>query len=386
MAQESNPRIGIIGAGVSGCTVAYFLKQYGEITLIDYSTPLRTILPTGGGRCNLAYAEYDFKELAKYYPRGEKFLYSIFSKFSTFDTIEMFEELGISTYTQEDMRIFPTSNSSKNVQEAFQNTLKNINTKKEMALRIEQQDNGFKVVTDKASYVFDILIVATGGNSNYEMVARLGIDIVKPCPALVGLNTQEKFESLAGTFVNNCSSEGENGDLLFTHTGVSGPLIYKISSIKAREKFPYQLEINLHKEFIDLQNILNNNPHKQIDNLLSEILPKKLATVILNKLNIAIETKSHKINGEQRDAILDIIHNFRVKVIGTRKDGETVTAGGVNLVEVNNKTLESKKIKNLYFIGEVLDIDGFCGGFNLQNCWSTAFVASQEIINKIAKN
>ena len=386
MAQESNPRIGIIGAGVSGCTVAYFLKQYGEITLIDYSTPLRTILPTGGGRCNLAYAEYDFKELAKYYPRGEKFLYSIFSKFSTFDTIEMFEELGISTYTQEDMRIFPTSNSSKNVQEAFQNTLKNINTKKEMALRIEQQDNGFKVVTDKASYVFDILIIATGGNSNYEMVARLGIDIVKPCPALVGLNTQEKFESLAGTFVNNCSSEGENGDLLFTHTGVSGPLIYKISSIKAREKFPYQLEINLHKEFIDLQNILNNNPHKQIDNLLSEILPKKLATVILNKLNIAIETKSHKINGEQRDAILDIIHNFRVKVIGTRKDGETVTAGGVNLVEVNNKTLESKKIKNLYFIGEVLDIDGFCGGFNLQNCWSTAFVASQEIINKIAKN
>lgn len=384
MAQGFNqkPKIGIIGAGPAGCTVAYFLKKYADITIIDYSTPMRTILPTGGGRCNLAYAEFDFRELVKNYPRGEKFLYSIFSKFSTSDTIELFENLGLKTYIQDDMRMFPESNSAKDVQEVFLNSLKSIIFKREKALRIEPFENSVKLITDSNSYSFDELIIASGGNCNYEMLSRIDIDIVKPCPALVGLNTTEKLEALAGVKVSNVFCEGYLEDILFTHTGVTGPLVFKISSIKARDKMPYNLSFDLYPREFNLQEMLNDNSQKNIDNLLSELLPKKLVMYILKKINISNEAKAHKINALQRDSILDLIHNFTVTILGTRKDGEVVTAGGVNLKDVCPKTLESKKHKRISFVGEVLDIDGFCGGFNLQNCWSTAYVVSEAIKNK----
>ena len=131
MAQDSSkiPNIGIIGGGASGCACAYFIKQFSpqtQVSIIDYGNFLRTLLPTGGGRCNLAHYEFDFKELAKNYPRGEKFLYSVFSRFSTADTIEFFENIGVSTYVQEDMRVFPESNSAKAVQTKLLEHLKNV--------------------------------------------------------------------------------------------------------------------------------------------------------------------------------------------------------------------------------------------------------------------
>ncbi len=382
MVQESNkPRVGIIGAGPAGCCAAYFLKDDCSVVLIDYSQPMRTILPTGGGRCNLAYAEYDFRELVKYYPRGEKFLYSIFSKFSTIDTVWLFERLGVTTYVQQDSRIFPDTNSSKDIQDAFLRQLKTVTIKKERALRIETLKDKIKVVTDMDSYFFDSLIVSTGGHAGYEMVERLGIKIVPPKPALVGLVTKENLKSLAGVSLADVESNGMKGDILFTHKGVSGPLIYKISSIKARDNMPYSLALDLYPETFDLQQLFNDNPHKQINNLLSEFLPKKVVNYILKTLCIDEELKCHRITGDIRDLILENIHNFTVNVVGVNKDGEVVTAGGIDLNEVNPKSLESKKIKGLYFIGEILDIDGFCGGFNLQNCWSTAYVAANSILD-----
>ena len=152
MAQGCNNKsVAIIGAGASGCFCAYFLQQCGiDVTLFDKGSFLRTLLPTGGGRCNLAHAEFDIKELAKNYPRGEKFLYSVFSKFSTYDTIETFEKMGIKTYTQENGRIFPESNSAKDVRETI---LKNISKSKfikEEVVNIEPIDNGFKVISPKS--------------------------------------------------------------------------------------------------------------------------------------------------------------------------------------------------------------------------------------------
>ena len=382
MVQELNkPSVGIIGAGPAGCCAAYFLKDDCAVTLIDYSHPLRTILPTGGGRCNLAYAEYDFKELVKYYPRGEKFLYSVFSKFSTVDTVWLFERLGITTYVQQDLRIFPDSNSSKDIQDAFLRQLKNVPVKKERALRIEPLKDKIKVVTDMDSYYFDSLIVATGGHAGYEMIERLGVKIIPPRPSLVGLVTKENLKPLAGVSLTNVESNGMSGDILFTHKGISGPLIYKISSIKARDKFPYLLSLDLYPENFDLQQLFNDNPHKQINNLLSGFIPKKVVNYILKSLDIADDLKCHKINGEMRDLISDSIHNFTVNIIDVNKDGEVVTAGGIDLNEVNPKSLESKKIKGLYFIGEILDIDGFCCGYNLQNCWSTPYVAANFILD-----
>lgn len=372
MEQESTYKIGIIGAGPAGCFCAYFLQDKFDVTLFDFGSPLRTILPTGGGRCNLAHAEYDFRELAKNYPRGEKFLYSIFSRFSTADTIDIFNRLGIETYTQDDLRIFPTSNSAKEVREKLLKALKKTTFKKERALRINK--NPLTIVTDNGSYKFDKIVIALGGHAGYDCAKFLGHNIIAPKPALTALKTAENLKSLAGISVRNVRAEGFQDDILFTHEGVTGPLIYKISSIKARENFPYKLNLNLCEE-INLQELMNKNPHKTIKNLLAEFIPKNLAEYILQNP----DKKCHLIDGKTRDEILNKLHNFTITVISPAKGGEVVTSGGVDLNEINPKTMESKLEKGVYFCGEVIDVDGFCGGYNLQNCWSTAYVAAMGI-------
>ena len=366
MEQELKSKVAIIGGGPAGCFCAYHLQNEFEVTIFDKKFPLLTLLPTGGGRCNLGHAEFNFKELAKNYPRGEKFLYSVFSKFSTSDTINFFNLIGIETYIQDNLRIFPTSNSSKDVREKFLNSLNRVKFVKEEVLRVNE---GYSVVTNMGAYQADYVIIATGGHSSYKLIEILGHKIIPPKPALVGLITKEDFSSISGVCVN---------DILFTHKGVSGPKIYEISSIKARDSFPYKLSFNLFP-VIDFQQELNNNPHKAIKNLLSEYLPKSFCEFILSKLGINVDEKCHKINGKIRDKIISKLENFEINVSGTVPDGETVTAGGVDLKEINPKTLESKLKQKIYFCGEVLDIDGFCGGFNLQNCWSTAFVVAQSI-------
>ena len=396
---ELNRSIAIIGAGASGCVCAYLLQKAGfEVTLFDKGMPLRTLLPTGGGRCNLAHAEYDFKELAKNYPRGEKFLYSVFSKFSTYDTLALFDEFKIETYTQEDNRIFPTSNSAKDVREKILENLKNVQIQKEEVVKIEQIDNEFKVITTKTpsppprarganstskkgkcEYLFTSIVIAIGGHSKFDFLKDFDIKIVPPKPSLVGLNTKEKLKDTSGVVVKNAQCSGFEDDLLFTHFGISGPLAYKISSIKARENFPYKLNIDLYPQEINLQELLNSNPHKDVKNILSKILPHGLIKALIG--NIA-EIKAHNIDGKTRDFILEQVHNLKLTITGTNTGEETVTAGGIDLNEVNSKTMELKKHPNIYCIGEALDIDGFCGGYNLQNAWSTAYVAAKSIINQ----
>ena len=372
--------IAIIGAGASGCLCAYFLLQAGfEVTLFDKASPLRTLLPTGGGRCNLAHAEYDFRELAKNYPRGEKFLYSIFSKFSTADTIEVFEKMGIKTYTQENGRIFPESNSAKNVRETLLKKINHSKFLKEEVFNISPQEKGFKIITNKAQYFFSDVIIAIGGHSGLKLVEDLRIKTITQKPSLVGLNAKEDFKNLSGTAVKHVRCQGYEDDLLFTHFGVSGPLIYTISSIKAFDKVPYKLIFDLCPELVDLQKDLNIYPHKEIKNILNRYLPQKVVSFILEDIDDT--TKAHKINGKTRDLILNRIHHFEFEVVGVNKGEETVSAGGINLNEINPKTMEIKTIPHLYAIGEILNIDGFCGGFNLQNAWSTAYVCAEGIMH-----
>lgn len=366
MAQELKFKVAVIGGGPAGCICAYFLQNHFDVTVFDYSSPLRTLLPTGGGRCNLAHAEYDFKELAKYYPRGEKFLYSVFSNFCTSDTIDFFEKIGVQTYIQDDKRIFPVSNSSKDVREKF---LKALNKVKFVKAKVTEINEAFIVSTDTGNYNFDYVVISIGGHSSYRMIKKTGHNIIEPKPALAGLKTKEDFSSLSGVSIK---------DVLFTHQGISGPAVYKISSIKAREKFPYKLSFNF-VDNIDLQTALNENPHKSIKNLISDYVPKSLAEFVLKAADVNIDEKCHKINGKTRDLILEKLQNFEVTAQGTVPDSEVVTAGGVDLKEINPKTMESKLVKGLYFCGEVMDIDGFCGGFNLQNCWSTGFAAAKAL-------
>ena len=395
--------IAIIGSGASGCLCAYFLlnniipsqpsptMEGVSITMFDKGSPLRTLLPTGGGRCNLAHAEFELKELAKNYPRGEKFLYSIFSKYSTADTIETFEEMGIKTYIQENGRIFPESNSAKEVRNVILSKIRDADFVKEEVIEIEVIDGGFKVKTTsphpnpphpgrESAYFFTDVVLAIGGHAGYKLAQKLGIKIIDTKPSLVGLNSKENFKELSGTVVKGVNSNGLVDDLLFTHFGVSGPLIYTISSIKAFDKMPYKLNIDLAPELVDLQNDLNTYPHKEIKNILAKYLPQKVVSFVLKDLDET--TKAYKINGKTRDLILDRIHNFEINIIGTNKGEETVTAGGIDLNEINPKTMEVKSLPNLYAIGEILNIDGLCGGYNLQNAWSTAFVCAKGLSNQ----
>lgn len=371
MVQELKSKVVIVGGGPAGCICAYFLQNDFEVTVIEKNSPLKTLLPTGGGRCNLCHAEFDFKELAKNYPRGEKFLYSVFSKFSTSDTIEFFEKIGVETYVQENLRVFPQSNSAKDVRDHFLKSLNKVKFVRENVLRVNVLENGFSVVTDMGAYKADYVVISTGGHSTFDLIKMLGHKIVTPKPALVGLLTKEDFSSISGVVIN---------DVLFTHRGISGPKIYTISSLRARDNFPYKLSFNFIDD-IDLQDYLNQNPHKSIRNLIAEFVPKSFADYVLYNLKIEAETKCYRIDGKTRDKILDKLHNFEVTVTGTFPDGEVVTAGGVDLKEINSKNMESKIVPHIYFCGEVLDIDGFCGGFNLQNCWSTGYVAAQGVIN-----
>lgn len=389
MVQEStsNKSVAIIGAGPAGCVCAKFLKNNGFCPIIfDKGKYLRTILPTGGGRCNLAHAEFDFKNLTKNYPRGEKFLYSVFSKFGTEDAIQFFKQLGIETYTQEDNRIFPKSNSSKDVQEKLLKALKGCKFVSEKVLSIEKLDNCYKIITNKSSYAFDVVIVSTGGHGNWNIFNKMDLNIIPPTQALVGLVTKENFSAISGVSIKNVKTYGkefknsDNGDIIFTHKGISGPLIYKISSIFARKEMPYKLVFQLVKD-LDLQAELNKNPHKEIKNLLGQFVPKSFAEFVLENLDIEKNTPCHKITGKLRDKIYKKLTTFEVTIISKVPDGEVVTCGEIDLKEINSKTMESKKYPNLYFCGEVLDIDGFCGGFNLQNCWSTAFVVAQSVCN-----
>lgn len=374
MAQEY--KVGIIGAGPAGCFCAYHLQNSCDVTIFEKSSPLKSLLVTGGGRCNLAHNEFDFRELAKFYPRGGKFLYSVFSRFATAETLEFFRSIGVETYVQEDNRIFPTSNSAADVREKFLEAL-HVNIKKEKALRVNKLDGVLEVVTDEGSYKFDRVVLAVGGHAGFNIAKYLGHRIIDPKPALVGLKTDKLFPS--GVVLKSVKTKiGKTvlqEDLLFTHNGISGPLAFKISSLNAREKFPYTVSLDLVGE-IDLQKLFDANPHKTLKNLVGELVPKSYASAVCP----SGETKCSQVSAKVREELYKNLTALEVKVLDVAGGGEVVTCGGVDLDEINPKTMESKLVPGLYFCGEVMDIDGFCGGFNLQNCWSTAYIAAMNII------
>lgn len=383
MAPELKYKIAIIGGGPAGCLCAYFLKQKGFSPVIfEKSSPLKTLLPTGGGRCNLAYFEFDIKELVQNYPRGEKFLYSVFSQFATAETIDYFEKIGVKTYVQDDMRVFPISDKSFEVRKSILESISGIKIINENIISLKPCKGGFEVRSEKGAYFYEKVVLAIGGHSAFEIIKGIGHTIIPPCPALTALKTKENFTELSGVSIKSVKAgfnkKTLSGDILFTHKGISGPLVYKISSLMAREKFPYEIIFDFVGE-INLQEFLDRNSHKTIKNVLSDFVPKSFARFILSKAQVDENIQASKIDGKTRDKIYGYLNNYKIEVTAPVKDGEVVTCGGVALDEVNAKTMESKVVKNLYFCGEVLDIDGFCGGFNLQNCWSTGFVAANGI-------
>ena len=386
-------KVAIIGAGPAGVMAGIeALKNGHEIVFFDNASPLTTLLPTGGGRCNLAYAEFDNRELVNFYPRGGKFLLSVFSQFSTGDTIEFFENIGIKTYIQDDLRIFPVSNSSKDVQEKMLNQLKSKKVRfiKEKILKLEHFENKFKVHTKTNAYEYEKMVFAGGIKNNYDLLKNMGVEVIEPKPALCAICCEEKnLYSLAGVSFQNIYATLPNktqllGDILITHKSISGPLAYKISSVCTYNKFPYKISLNFvgcdYEEFNKiLIEKLNNNSKKDFINIVSEFIPRSFVKYLFEREKIEETLKASQVNKEIRTKIANIMTNFEINIISQKQDGEIVSAGGVNLDFINTKTMEYKQIKGLYFCGEVLNIDGFTGGFNLQNCWSTGHIVGKSI-------
>ena len=400
--------IAIIGAGPSGAMAAIIASENAanQITLFDKSSLLQTLLCTGGGRCNLSYAEFDNRELAKFYPRGGKFLLSVFSQFSVEDSVEFFKNLGVETYTQPDNRIFPKSNKASDIRNALLKALNkpNIKTEKTSISDVEYSNNKFHLIAQTGKAMeFDNLVISTGGRGNgHKLAKKLSHSITPLRPALCSLVIKEStFKELSGLTLKNIKADvyfgGEkqftqSGDFLFTHFGVSGPLVYKISSYAAffdySELTPLNIKLNLvSREEDEFDKILAlnflNNGKKSLLNVISEYIPKSLAKAVLNSLDEDCEKKVSEVNKVSRKKIVSAICCFELNAIKTHQGGEVVTAGGVDLNELNPKTLESKIIKNLFFCGEILNIDGLTGGFNLQNCWSSGFVVGNTLKDRI---
>ena len=362
-------KIAIVGGGPSGIFCALnIISEFKKVAFKDFSIDifdkgqvLRTLLVTGNGRCNITNAISDTKEFSSNYPRGEKFLYSIFSRYFTFETLDFFKSLGVSTYVQEDNRIFPVSNSAKDVKDKMLfNLLK--------SKKVKFLNKKINSALDLKAY--DKIIVSAGSRGTTSLIKSFNHNCVEFKKALCGLKVENNFSK---PFPKGVSVKALDGDFIFTDFGISGPLAFKISSINAYKDFPYEIEIKLFNSD-ELFELINLNPKKSIGNLVSRFIPKSLAKVIVKNY----DKNSCEISKNE----IESYSILKLKIVDTAPVGEIVNAGGVDLKEID-KNCKSKKFENLWFCGEILNIDGFCGGFNLQNCWSTGFIVAKDVVSSI---
>ncbi|MBR5304083.1 MAG: aminoacetone oxidase family FAD-binding enzyme [Candidatus Gastranaerophilales bacterium] len=364
--QDKITKIAIVGAGPSGIYCAlqilFGFKEQNfsnfKLLIFDKAQALRTILPTGGGRCNLTNSITDIKEFSKNYPRGEKFLYSLFSRHFNFDTLEFFETIDIKTYTQEDGRIFPKSNSAKDVKDKMLSALRKFKNVELVNKNIVSKDE---------LKSFDRIIICAGSKGTSELIESFNQPMKPFKRALCALKIKD-FKYPKGVSVKSL-----DGDFIFTSDGISGPLAFKISSLNVDKNFPYNVSIKLF-DVQQLFELIDHNSKKSIGNLISTLIPKSLAQVIVDDFDKkAAEVSKRNI---EKYSVLNL------EIIDNANQGEIVHSGGVELNSVD-KNCKSKIVDNLWFCGEILDIDGLCGGFNLQNCWSSAYVVAKDVIYSI---
>jgi hypothetical protein len=364
---------------------------------------------SGGGRCNVTHACFDVKELVKFYPRGNKELLSPFYRFNCEHTVDWFEDRGVELKTEEDGRMFPVSNRSQSIIDCLieQTKLLNIQIiKQAKVMRFETGEN-FSVYYNDKKITADYLLIASGSNNTiWQLLKQSGHEIIDPVPSLFTFNIKEDLiKGLEGISLNNVqlslnveTSSGQankimtEGPVLITHTGLSGPAILKLSAFAARvlydKKYQFDLEINWIDMSTDeaLQKLKTEKEaqaKKQANNFSPFDIPNRFWLSVLNVNGISPQKLAADFSKQDLQNIAHTLTKSRLKVFSknTNKD-EFVTAGGVALKEVDFKTMESKKIRNLYFAGEVLDIDAVTGGFNFQAAWTTGFIAGSDIGSK----
>ena len=410
-------KVVVIGGGPAGMMAAIAASQNGDkVILIEKMKSLgRKLLITGKGRCNIT-SSLPIEDFIKNTPGNGKFLYSSYKRYTNKDIIKFLKEEGLEVKEERGNRIFPITDKSQDVLNSFVRRLKKNKVEihyEEKAEEILCDDKvAIGVKTNKEKIFADKIILATGGKSypltgstgdGYNMAKKLGHSITKINPSLVPLEIYEKniCKELQGLSLKNVSikiiddDNGKNiyedfGEMLFTHYGVSGPIILSSSAHLVRyknieEKYKnmkirlvidfkpalseQKLESRILRDFGELKN-------KQYKNSLDKLLPQKLIPIIIGKSEIEASKKVNEITKIERRMLVNVLKNFNVHIEKLRPiDEAIITSGGINIKEIDPKTMSSKLIKNLYFAGEIIDVDGYTGGFNLQIAYSTGYVA-----------
>ncbi|WP_299837836.1 NAD(P)/FAD-dependent oxidoreductase [uncultured Tenacibaculum sp.] len=401
-------KIIIIGGGAAGFFTAINAKELNpdlDITILEKGKDvLQKVRISGGGRCNVTHACFEPKELVKFYPRGKKELLGPFHQFMTGDTFEWFENRGVPLKIESDNRVFPEANTSQAIINCFQKAVEKLNIKvltSQNVTSFYQQDENWVINTKNDKFIADKLVVTAGSSKKiWELSNELGHTVINTVPSLFTFNIKDKrITDLGGVSVPNASvkildTKLENfGPLLITHWGLSGPAVLKLSAFGARiladKKYSYKVAVNwLSKSTNQITEELNDlkkaNAKKQIGlkSPFSEI-PRRLWERLLLASNINLKQNWANLTKSEVTNLANQLTNcvFSAEGKSTFKD-EFVTAGGIDLKEINFKRFESKLQSNLFYVGEILNIDAVTGGFNFQNAWTGGYICA----NAIAEN
>ncbi len=405
----------VIGGGPAGLMAAGKAAERGlSVTVLERNPrPARKLMITGKGRCNVTNACTLVNELMDAIPGNARFLYGAFSRFMPYDTMELFENQGVALKIERGNRVFPESDKAVDIVDALVSYVKNSGAKivtGERVTALLTDENGITGVTTESGKIFTApnVIIATGGCSypltgstgdGYTLSECVGHTVTPPVPSLVPLETEEPWvKRLQGLSLKNVSVTirdretykevySDFGEMLFTHFGVSGPVILSASA-HLRDITPgkYELSIDLKpalsEEKLDERIIRDfaKYSNKALGNALQELLPRKLIPVIVNLSGIEPDLRANKITRDMRKDLLWLLKNLTCTIKGTRPiDEAIVTAGGIKTTEIDPKTMKSKKIDGLYFAGEVIDVDAYTGGFNLQIAFSTGALAGNSV-------
>ena len=400
----------IIGGGAAGLMAAVECKRLGQDVLVIERNPRpgKKIAITGKGRCNVTTFNHDLKDLISKYQRNGKFLYGAFSRFTVKDTMDYFQKtLKVNLKVERGNRVFPESNNAVDIIYALQKEIADEILPNTSVLSFETEENRItSVVTYKDEFKAKRYILATGGKSypvtgsngdGYTLAQSVGHTIVEPKPALVPVICKErwvkKLEGLSLLNVKIAALQKEKeivsrfGEALFTHQGMTGPIVIDMSRYigDALEKDEVQLSIDfkpaLSKEVLDrrVRGDFQIYRNKVFKNSLKKLLPSSLIPVAVELSGIDPEKKVAEISKEERERLVNLLKDFRLNVLKLDDwDKAIVTAGGVNIKEIDSTTMKSKIVENLYFAGEMIDVYGPTGGYNLQICWSTGILAARS--------
>lgn len=403
-------RIIVVGGGAAGLMASgAAAENYGDVLLLERNDKVgRKIMITGKGRCNVTNNTDDINELISNIPGNGRFLYSAFSSFDSTDTMNFFEDYGVPLKVERGKRVFPVSDKSVDIVDALNTFITDSGVKRKQERVTELiisngEVKGVKCESGK-TYGADKVIIATGGMSypstgstgdGYSLAESAGHTVTELRPSLSALKCREGFCSdCMGLSLKNVAIRvtdtkrkkeiySDFGEMLFTHFGVSGPMILSASAnMREMEKARYEIFIDM-KPALSAEKLearvlrdFSENTNKSIANVLPALLPKSIIPAVLKLSGIKASEKVNQITKESRKKLVDTVKNLKLTVLDFYDiSAAVITAGGIKTGEINPKTMESKLVKGLYFAGEIIDCDGYTGGFNLQIAFSTGYLA-----------